>query len=224
MSQFNPPPQGFPPPMGFPPQPAGFQRPPQPMGIPPQPPMAGFGGEPARPGTPWMLFVIVALLGLGLGFAAGTGFGFGLGRSAVGGGPAAARAGTIFGSQRSGAALANQTMSTVQTLRSQLALYRLQHSDNYPTLEQLQDGWSVFVSQTDAQGRPATGRGIAYGPYMQSRPVNPLNNRTEVCPMSAPHAEAGWAYDPDTGQIKAIAPFGSAGNTMSTDLVVHVPR
>jgi hypothetical protein len=84
----------------------------------------------------------------------------------------------------------------------------------------------VIVTRTDAQGRPVTDRrnGTAYCPYLQSPPVNPLNGKSEVCLMSAAHADAGWAYDPSTGEIKAVSPFGSAGNTMSSELVVHVPR
>jgi hypothetical protein len=121
----------------------------------------------------------------------------------------------------------DETASQVQTLRAQLALYRLQHLDNHPTLEQLQDGWSVIVRQTDVNGSTTarTGSGasrLPYGPYMQSIPVNPLNGKSGVCPLGSPTADAGWAYDPDTGRIKAIAPAGSAGDDMSDEFVVHV--
>jgi hypothetical protein len=176
--------------------------------------------------------VIFALLGLVVGFVGGARLGYVVGT----GGPAAARGalGTGGIDNRAGgngagngdSARASATASTVYTLRSQLALYRLQHNDNYPTLEQLEDNWRVIVGRTDVQGRPAGDRqaGMVFGPYMQSLPVNPLNGKTGVCLMSAAHAEAGWAYDAESGQIKAISPYGSAGNTMSSDLVVHVPR
>jgi hypothetical protein len=196
----NPPslPQAYPPPMGY--------QPPPPS-------------EP-RPGTPWMVVGIFALLALVVGFAGGTGFGYVIGR----GGPAVARAAR---DPASDAERVRATNSMVQTLRSQLALYRLQHFDNNPKLEQLQDGWSVLVRRTDVNGSttPALGKGdvrLPYGPYMQSVPVNPLNGKSGVCSLESPTADAGWAYDADTGRIKAIAPTDTAGDDMSDDVVVHV--
>ena len=188
------------------------------------PPSMGFQPPPdfeTRPRTPWMVVGIFALLALAVGFAGGTGFGYVIGR----GGPAMARAAR---DSRSDTERVNATKSMVQTIRSQIALYRLQHFDNNPTLEQLQDGWGVLVRRTDVHGSttPALSKGdthLPYGPYMQMIPVNPLNGRSGVCPLSAPTADAGWAYDPDSGRIKAIAPAGTVGEDMGDDVVVHVP-
>src|SRR5205807_2801553 len=77
--------------------------------------------------------------------------------------------------------------STVQTLRSQVALYRLQHNDRLPgagtgstfgsaTL------WTDLTTQTDATGA-AYAAGAAtgpFGPYMQDVPKNALNSSTVV--------------------------------------------
>src|SRR4051812_33481148 len=73
------------------------------------PPSMGFQSPPdfdARPGTPWMVVGIFALLALAVGFAGGTGFGYVIGR----GGPAIARAAR---DSRSDAERANATSSMV---------------------------------------------------------------------------------------------------------------
>jgi general secretion pathway protein G len=60
--------------------------------------------------------------------------------------------------------------STVQTLRSQVALYKLQHGD---TLPDLTTAWTPLTATS-------TYNGTTYGPYMQSTPTNPLTNGTVV--------------------------------------------
>jgi general secretion pathway protein G len=85
--------------------------------------------------------------------------------------------------------------STVQTLRSQVALYKLQHAD---TLPDLVTGWSQLISKTDASGSTAAVTGPFYGPYMQSTPVNALNNNSNVVNGDGSAASAsacGYVYD-----------------------------
>ena len=70
--------------------------------------------------------------------------------------------------------------STAQTMRSQIALYRLQHNDVLPgggaggfTSATF---WTQMTTKTDATGA-AYAAGAAsgpFGPYMQTTPVNPL--------------------------------------------------
>lgn len=63
--------------------------------------------------------------------------------------------------------------STAQTLRSQVALYRLQHNDVLPDQATF---WHLMTTKTDALGADwAAGAATGpFGPYMQSIPFNPL--------------------------------------------------
>ena len=64
--------------------------------------------------------------------------------------------------------------STAQTLRSQVALYRLQHNDVLPDQANF---WTLMTTKTDALGAAyvaGTSTTGPFGPYMQSTPVNPL--------------------------------------------------
>lgn len=107
----------------------------------------------------------------------------------------------------SAAARYRAMISTVQTLRSQIALYRLQHHDDSPTLGQMSVGFHQLLLQTDSGGNPAIpGGNQAFGPYMQSSPPNPFTGRTKVVAAGKPTPDAGWTYDPSTGMVKAVLP------------------
>ena len=90
----------------------------------------------------------------------------------------------------------SNVQSTVQTLRSQIALYRLQHNDRLPYLIA---GWDQMVNRTDCRGATDPRAGTkAFGPYLQDAPINPLNGRSAVTggDGSAPSARAcGYVYD-----------------------------
>src|SRR4051794_15537589 len=185
------------------------------------PPVMGFQDPPdfdSRVGTPWLLISVFVLVAMAIAFAGGTGYGYSLGRGKV------ASAAPSSGS--TDAETIKLTAMTVQTLRAQLLLYRLQHTDSPPTLAQLKENWGVLMRQTTAKGAFISGppHGPTYGPYIQAAPVNPLNGKSNVCPMNSPTLDAGWAYNAAKGEIKAIAPTGSAGDTMPQDMVVHVQR
>jgi hypothetical protein len=183
------------------------------------PPVMGFQDPPdfdGRVGAPWLVISLFVLLAMAVAFAGGTGFGYSLGH-----GKAAAAA----PSGPSEAETTKVTAMTVQTLRAQLLVYRLQHMDSYPTLAQLQDNWGVLMRQTNAKGALVTGpKGPSFGPYIQAAPVNPLNGKSNVCPLGSPTLDAGWAYNPAKGEIRAIAPTGTPGDAMPNDIVVHVQR
>lgn len=88
-----------------------------------------------------------------------------------------ARAPVTAGSTRhtKEAALAS-LQSIVMTMRSQVALYKLQHNDYLPDFGRYPN-WEQLTQTTDVQGRPAP-RG--YGPYVQSPPRNPVTGNTRV--------------------------------------------
>jgi len=100
------------------------------------------------------------------------------------------------------AAKASAMVTQLQTLRSQLELYQVQHNGNYPLLATLQtgtpDGWTGMTTQTDIAGIPGTD----FGPYLQQAPLNGFTNGTNL----APDNSQDWEYDETTGRIRAVVP------------------
>ncbi len=84
--------------------------------------------------------------------------------------------------------------STVQTLRSQIALYKLQHGDTLP---------DIVTSQWTPLTGTSTYGGQTYGPYMQAVPVNPLTNTAVPVikngTSAAAVAGADYIYDYNSG-------------------------
>ncbi len=69
----------------------------------------------------------------------------------------------------------SNVQTTVQTLRSQIALYKLQHQDALPDLV---TNWNQITMKTDVAGSTTPAVGVqTFGPYMQDTPVNSLNSR-----------------------------------------------
>jgi len=95
--------------------------------------------------------------------------------------------------------------STVQTLRSQVALYRLQHNDHLPgagtgTAFTSAQFWTDLISTSDATGAIPPGATLqAFGPYMQDVPKNALNTSTVVINTTTTPggtvAACGYVYD-----------------------------
>jgi general secretion pathway protein G len=86
--------------------------------------------------------------------------------------------------------------STLQTLRSQIELYKLQHGDTLPNLV---SSWAPFTGTT-TYGNPAQ----TFGPYMQATPSNPENGFATVIdstasPGSTVAAGTGFTYDYNSG-------------------------
>jgi general secretion pathway protein G len=114
----------------------------------------------------------------------------------------------------------------LQTLRNQIQLYRMQHGDALPDLV---TGWSPLL-------QPSTYLGQSYGPYLQSIPVNPLNNSSVVSDakenlaslgsasaiagaIKSPGATIGFVYDYSGGGSAGSGSgliFATADNTGST--------
>ncbi len=61
-------------------------------------------------------------------------------------------------------------LTQLQTLRSQLELYRVQHGEKYPTISELNADWIVMVHRTREDGAvdPVNGE---FGPYSWEVPV-----------------------------------------------------
>jgi general secretion pathway protein G len=92
--------------------------------------------------------------------------------------------------------------SQLQTLRSQIALYKLQHRDVAPKTGA--DFWTQMTTKTDDTGNVnSDATQNKYGPYYDAAVVNPLTN-SSVVGAATGAANSGWAYDATTGKIKAM--------------------
>jgi len=82
----------------------------------------------------------------------------------------------------------NSLKSQLQTLRSQIELFKLQHGDALPDLV---TNWNPMLNVTAFGGNN-------YGPYLQAAPINPLNNSAVVIngtTATTPAATDGFVYD-----------------------------
>jgi general secretion pathway protein G len=112
--------------------------------------------------------------------------------------------------------------STLQTLRSQIQLYKLQHGDTLPNLV---TDWTPFT-ETSTYGNPAQ----SFGPYMQASPTNPLNGCTGVVDAGANLAGAsattlgsltvaagsGFIYDYNSGAGSGLI-YGTNGTSATNN-------
>lgn len=98
-------------------------------------------------------------------------------------------------------AKASSLVSQLQTIRSQIELYQVQHNGDYPTL--VTDGdWDKMTETTDVDGTVQDDGSGKYGPYLQKAPINSFTDGSEV----ASDNSADWQYDEDTGEIYAVIP------------------
>jgi hypothetical protein len=104
--------------------------------------------------------------------------------------------------------------SLLQTLRSEIDRYRLQHNDlnpdfvRYPAWEQL----LRRTTQTGAIATPAAKEG--YGPYLAQPPTNPVNGYVAVEAVPAiksykPHQKIGYVFETSTGRVFATDSTGA---------------
>jgi len=117
--------------------------------------------------------------------------------------------------EASGEARVSNLMTNLQTIRSQLLLYKTQHLENLPASTAGQDG-DDFLAQmtqyTDVDGAVSAtpDSDFPYGPYLQTIPVNPVSGSNEVTvsqdgatPFGAPDADGGWWFNTVSGQFRA---------------------
>jgi general secretion pathway protein G len=107
--------------------------------------------------------------------------------------------------------------SQLQTVRTQVELYKLQHRDQYPTADGTVSGtwdWSKMTSQTDDAGVAYSATDSTsgpFGPYLQSTPKNSIS-ATGASGMAVATDEfdslegVEWSYGADNGWV--ITPTG----------------
>jgi len=106
-------------------------------------------------------------------------------------------------SEASSEAKLSSLVSDLQTMRSQIELYKIQHTDQLPgsgaaTFEQAMTGY------TDVLGAVAAGPGAGvYGPYMQKIPTNQFNNldtvEIEAGSLGIGGGNCGWHFNSTPG-------------------------
>jgi general secretion pathway protein G len=98
--------------------------------------------------------------------------------------------------------------SDLQTIRSQIELYKVQHNDNLPGTQAGVDFVTAMTDYTDIFGVVQGGPGDnIFGKYLQQMPVNPFNGFSAVDPTGVPGggdaAGTGWSYNTTTGDFRA---------------------
>jgi len=115
-------------------------------------------------------------------------------------------------SSASESAKASSLLTQLQTIRSQIELYQVQHQGNYPAVITNSDGWELLTGITDSaqtvytdKAAAVTANATPLGPYLQKVPANPFSSTTAVgqTAAAAAAATAGWEYDEASGEIKA---------------------
>ncbi|MEM1027102.1 MAG: type II secretion system protein [Planctomycetota bacterium] len=111
--------------------------------------------------------------------------------------------------QASESARASSLKSQLQTIRSQLELYQVQHLGTYPDLA---TDWTQMTELTNKAGTTDASDGdLEFGPYLQKAPQNPFTansgDATNVGGITSVATTDGWAYDENTGEIKAVVEY-----------------
>jgi len=107
----------------------------------------------------------------------------------------------------------------LQTLRSQIELFKVQHNDVAPAIGTFLAQMTTYsnVAGNTQATKDAT---FCFGPYLQKIPVNQFNdekdgigNGTLEALAAAPTNNTSWAYDEDTGAIRANDTYDKDGVT-----------
>lgn len=118
--------------------------------------------------------------------------------------------------QASTEAKLNSLCSNLQTLRSQIELYKVQHNDVPPGNTVAANGvitesvgsfadQMMYCTQLDGADNDVKERDstFKFGPYLERIPDNPFSGENGVAEASG--AGIGWVYDPNTGEVHAAA-------------------
>ncbi len=90
--------------------------------------------------------------------------------------------------------------TNLQTIRSQIQLYKMQHNDTFPT-------YAAFVNQmtqySDVGGTAQATKDATHklGPYLLSIPNNPFTDTNVL--SNDDTASSAWYYNQTTGQFKS---------------------
>jgi general secretion pathway protein G len=105
--------------------------------------------------------------------------------------------------------------STIQTIRSQIELFKIQHGDVPPQLAGIA-AWQLMLNKSSAAETAITNPvGTNCGPYLQAVPVNPLNGKSAPTSAAPTDTTAGWYYSATTTAY-TIYPRDITGASVTT--------
>lgn len=130
--------------------------------------------------------------------------------------------------QASTEAKTNSLCSDLQTLRSQIELYKVQHNDRAPGTDPVgAPNAALFIPQmtqtSDIDGVTSGDKVrtvvFCYGPYLERVPINPFNDVTDaavtnmgkISTSGVGDNDGSWEYAPATGEIWADDDFDGDG-------------
>jgi len=125
--------------------------------------------------------------------------------------------------QASTEAKTNSLCSDLQTLRSQIELYKVQHNDIAPaaaTFHAQMTETSKIDGTTSGSKARDEANGFVYGPYLERVPINPFNDVTDAALTNQGAIDTdgtigndggSWEYDATTGEIWADDSFDADG-------------
>ncbi len=93
--------------------------------------------------------------------------------------------------------------SDLQSMRSQIELYKVQHSDAFPGAD---TGTTFIEAMTGTTNAAGAKTGTDFGPYVLAIPTNPLNNFATVREESTSTAGAGtegWVFNTTSGLFES---------------------
>lgn len=90
--------------------------------------------------------------------------------------------------------------SNLQTIRSQIQLYKMQHNDTYPTYASFANQMTQY---TDVSGDAQATKDATHtlGPYLLSIPNNPFTATNTL--SNDNDATSAWHYNQTTGEFKS---------------------
>jgi len=92
----------------------------------------------------------------------------------------------------------SSSRSSLQSLRSQIQLFMIQHNDTPPALLTFATDMTT-ETEPDAAATAGDGSGNEVGPYIIQVPFNPWNDSQSVAAADA--TTVGWVYNETTGDI-----------------------
>lgn len=103
-------------------------------------------------------------------------------------------------------ARASSMAGDLQTVRSQIELYKVQHKDQLPDTTDSASFIASLTTRTDADGNA----GGNLGPYLHKFPTNPYATAAGVSiGTTAPTDGTGWWFDTSVDQFKGLDADGN---------------